>query len=202
MQMFIKNLMSKPVTIFRPDPLPPLTIPPYRPSAMVSVAGDNPDADILQQMGIEVFMTSLGPVKNLPPPEPGVILVVPAFVASRVRDRPDVFSPGRHVYGPGPLRPIIGCLGLRSMVHPLRSMWDFPPPQQGWPTPHTIDVVSQPSPVPPATRFSFTPGAIEVIQRVRKALKDDAAGDAPCSTSDLDLACEMLDDLILLNSLP
>jgi hypothetical protein len=42
-----------------------------------------------------------------------------------------------------------------------------------------------------APRFST-----EAILRTRRALKDDAAGNVPCTMTDLDLACDMLDELI------
>lgn len=35
----------------------------------------------------------------------------------------------------------------------------------------------------------------EVVERIRKALKDDVAGNAKCTMTDLDLACEMLSEL-------
>jgi hypothetical protein len=42
----------------------------------------------------------------------------------------------------------------------------------------------------PASRFSP-----EVIRRTRKALKNDAAGNRGCTMTDLDLACDMLDEM-------
>lgn len=42
----------------------------------------------------------------------------------------------------------------------------------------------------PRSRFS-----VEVIRRTRKALKDDAAGNRSCTMTDLDLACDMLDEM-------
>lgn len=46
----------------------------------------------------------------------------------------------------------------------------------------------------PASRFSP-----EVIRRTRKAIKDDAAGNRACTMTDLDLACDMLDEMTKLN---
>ncbi len=43
----------------------------------------------------------------------------------------------------------------------------------------------------PVSRFSP-----EVIRSIRKALKDDAAGNRDCTMTDLDLACDMLDELL------
>lgn len=48
----------------------------------------------------------------------------------------------------------------------------------------------------PKTRFST-----EVIIRTRNALKDDAAGNRDCTMTDLDLACDMLDELARFNPL-
>ncbi len=39
---------------------------------------------------------------------------------------------------------------------------------------------------------------IESIKRTRKALKDTAAGNSECTMTDLDFACNMLDELILI----
>lgn len=36
----------------------------------------------------------------------------------------------------------------------------------------------------------------ESIQRVIKSIKDDAAGNCPCTMTDLDLACDMLEEYI------
>ena len=97
---------------------------------MVSIAYESPpDLDLIPHM--EVFHTEWGVVKNLPDPEPDTVIVVPAFVASRIFDRPDVFSPGRHVYGPGPngKRQVLGCRGLRSTANvPM----DIPPPEEDY----------------------------------------------------------------------
>lgn len=97
---------------------------------MVSIAYESsPDLDLIPHM--EVFHTEWGVVKNLPDPEPDTVIVVPAFVASRVFDRPDIFSPGRHVYGPGPngKRQVLGCRGLRSTANvPM----DIPPHEEDY----------------------------------------------------------------------
>jgi hypothetical protein len=47
---------------------------------------------------------------------------------------------------------------------------------------------------PFSTRFSA-----DIIRRTRKALKNDAAGNDRCTMTDLDLACDMLDELERLN---
>lgn len=46
----------------------------------------------------------------------------------------------------------------------------------------------------PASRFSP-----EIIRRTRRALKDDAAGNRECTMTDLDLACDMLDEMTKFN---
>ena len=128
--MFIKNLTARRLVIFRPHPHQPRIIEPFKQCAMVSIAYESPpDLDLIPHM--EVFHTEWGVVKNLPDPEPDTVIVVPAFVASRIFDRPDVFSPGRHVYGPGPLgkRQVLGCRGLRSTANvPM----DIPPPEEDY----------------------------------------------------------------------
>lgn len=42
----------------------------------------------------------------------------------------------------------------------------------------------------------------EIVNGIRKALKDDAAGNKDCTMTDLDMACDILDDYIEILSRP
>ena len=140
--MFIKNLTARRLVIFRPHPHQPRIIEPFKQCAMVSIAYESsPDLDLIPHM--EVFHTEWGVVKNLPDPEPDTVIVVPAFVASRI-NRPDVFSPGRHVYGPGPngKRQVLGCRGLRSTAG---MPMDIPPPEEDYANPAELADHDEPS---------------------------------------------------------
>jgi hypothetical protein len=42
--------------------------------------------------------------------------------------------------------------------------------------------------------------SIKAIKEIRKALKDESAGNSQCTMTDLDLACDMLDELVLIKN--
>ena len=51
---------------------------------------------------------------------------------------------------------------------------------------------------PPVNAYSVKNVPLEAVQRIRKALKDDTAGNSKCTMTDLDSACDLIDELIKL----